>query len=90
MKDRLEHIYSKVKSLIDSQLELKKEIIHLREDLEIKNNSLVLLSSEKENLENKLNFYTLAPESLNKKEIKQKIDQYIEEIDNCIKMLDHK
>jgi hypothetical protein len=43
---------------------------------------------EKENLENKLNFYNLAPENLSKKELKDKIDSYILQIDNCIKVLD--
>lgn len=43
---------------------------------------------EKENLENKLNFYNLAPENLSKKELKDKIDSYIQQIDNCIKVLD--
>lgn len=44
---------------------------------------------EKENLENKLNFYNLAPENLSKKELKEKIDSYILQIDNCIKVLDN-
>lgn len=90
MKERLDIIYQKVKHLLDKQSEMQSTIVQLQQELELKSSEVLTVIKEKENLENKLNFYTLAPESLNKKEIKQKIDKYIEEIDNCIKMLDNK
>ncbi len=96
MQARLESIYEKIEKLISTNLQLNEEKERLKLELElvqISQNELVNkkneLEAEKENLENKLNFYTLAPESLTKKEIKDKIDQYISEIDLCIKQLEN-
>lgn len=96
MTERLKEIYLKTKSLVDQNKQLKanneslkSELGLLKQTLHDRNKEMEELISKKENLENKLNFYTLAPESLNKREIKDKIDQYISEIDLCIKQLEN-
>jgi regulator of replication initiation timing len=96
MTTRLETIYNKIKHIIEANQRLESEMKTLKSELnsvQTKQNEAVkeleVLKVEKENLENKLNFYTLAPESLNKRAIKEKIDQYISEIDLCIKQLEN-
>lgn len=93
--DRLDRIYDKIKQLVDKNKTLQAENKSLSESLatiqaEYKRLAAesTKLKEEKENLGNKLSFYTLAPESLNKKGIKEKIDIYISEIDFCIKQLE--
>jgi hypothetical protein len=50
---------------------------------------MALISLEKLNLESTLKFYTEAPDNMSKKEIKLKIDSYITQIDQCIKLLEN-
>jgi hypothetical protein len=94
------HVLKETNSILHEQVVQKDEqIIQLQNQLniEVKANEDAMnvlrkkcddLLFEKENLENKLNFYNLAPENLSKKELKDKIDSYILQIDNCIKVLD--
>lgn len=96
MTQRLEKIFVKIEKLISSNNALIGENVSLKSEIDLLQkskleleNQLNEMKAQKENLENKLKFYTLAPESLNKREIKNKIDQYISEIDLCIKQLEN-
>ena len=80
MNHRLENIYSRVKSLIDAKkaledenLRLKESILSLQNKEREWNTHKETLVKEKETLENNLSFHTLAANSLNKKELKEKI-----------------
>lgn len=94
MNERLKLIYTKIEKLIALNHQLKAENLQLKTSLETSKTEQYHLKTElenaiaeKENLKNKLNIDTLAPENLNKQEIKNKIDQYISEIDRCIEQI---
>jgi cell division septum initiation protein DivIVA len=95
MQERLELIYEKIQKLIAVNKQLKEENTFLINKVELSRNvqdrlktDLEKVLVEKENIENKIYFGTLAAENLTKKEIKAKIDQYISEIDNCIEQIE--
>jgi hypothetical protein len=95
MQERLELIYEKIQKLIAINKQLKEENTVLINKVELSRNvqdrlktDLEKVLVEKENIENKIYFGTLAAENLTKKEIKAKIDQYISEIDNCIEQIE--
>lgn len=95
MQERLEQIYNKIEAIIQQNQQLKNENSELINQRDLARDvqsrlkiDLEKLLEEKLNLENKLNFSTLAPENLTKEEIKTKIDQYISEIDRCIEQIE--
>lgn len=98
MKERLEKILTRTNLLIEKYNNIKAESEDLRSENERLKNELMSkkkeiesLNEQKLNAENKLKFYTLAPDNnMSKKEIKQKIDNYISEIDNCIALIEQK
>lgn len=99
LKDSNASLQDKVKEFQTLANQKDEQIIKLQSQLSLEakanEDAMIVLRKkledmifEKENLENKLNFYNLAPENLSKKELKDKIDSYIQQIDNCIKVLD--
>lgn len=95
MQARLESIYEKIQKIITQNSELKSENEKLKSELELSRDvqsrlkkDLEKLMEEKENAENKLKYNTLAVENLTKEQIKEQIDQYIAEIDNCIAQIE--
>lgn len=95
MIQRLELIYNKIQALSKSNeakdltiTDLEKELMLLRSEHNNLMGSYELIKNQQETLGNKANLTTLAVETLNKKEIKEKLDKYIEEVDQCIKQLE--
>lgn len=95
MQAKLESIYEKIQKLIAHNQSLKSENEKLKSELELSRdvqnrykNDIEKLIQEKESIENKLKFNTLAVENLTKEQIKTQIDQYISEIDNCIAQIE--
>jgi regulator of replication initiation timing len=100
---KVKHLKEENARLTQSTIEKEKHITNLND--EVKNSDQAILNlrkkmeeliSEKEqihleklNLESTLKFYTEAPDNMSKKEIKLKIDSYITQIDQCIKLLEN-
>ena len=95
MQERLELIFEKIRKLIELNNQLSADNTKLKSELNLSRdvqsrlkNDLGKMIAEKETAENNLNFNTLAVDNLTKEELKDKIDQYISEIDNCIAQIE--
>ncbi len=85
---RLEYIIEKVSVLKSRVQALENEVYQLTNEKNLLKKELNESSTIIENLTEKINFINLAPKK-ESEEVKRKIETYIIEIENCIKLLEN-